>query len=101
MALVFPTVNRLRTALLYGRAGRLAAKNGGFWPGQGTPRSTYAAAVEQVVVAVGDGSRPRRGMKYARANRLEALRRKKRALHTYVQVMDMPPTLSHTLEEIL
>ena len=54
--------------LLHRRAGRLAAKNGGFRPGQGTPRSTYAAAVEQVVVAVGDGSRPRRGMKYARAS---------------------------------
>ena len=30
----FPTVNRFSMAPLYGRAGRLTAKNGGFWHGQ-------------------------------------------------------------------
>jgi hypothetical protein len=32
MPLVFSIVNRLRTALLYGRAGRLTAVFGDFWP---------------------------------------------------------------------
>jgi hypothetical protein len=31
-ALAFPVVNLFFVAFLYGRAGRLAAKNGGFWP---------------------------------------------------------------------
>jgi hypothetical protein len=31
---VFPTVNVLSRALLYGRDGRLTAENGGFRPGQ-------------------------------------------------------------------
>jgi hypothetical protein len=33
-ALAFPAVNLLSTTVLYGRAGRLTAKNGGFRPGQ-------------------------------------------------------------------
>ena len=37
--LAFPTVNRDRMARLYGRAGRLTAKNGEFWPGQYESRS--------------------------------------------------------------
>jgi hypothetical protein len=32
--LVFPTVNQFRVARLRGRAWRLTAQNGGFWPGQ-------------------------------------------------------------------
>ena len=37
MALAFSTVIRFCMARLYGRAGRLAAKTGGFWPGQEEP----------------------------------------------------------------
>ena len=36
--LAFPIVNRFSVAVLYRRAGRLTAKNGGFRPGQSAAR---------------------------------------------------------------
>jgi hypothetical protein len=45
--LAFPTVNRFCTALLYGRAGRLTAPNGGF-----RPRAVVLGAVLVVQLAV-------------------------------------------------
>jgi ATP-dependent RNA helicase DHX37/DHR1 len=42
----FPTVDRFSIALLYGRAGRLTAENGGFRPGQGV-RSLQTAWISK------------------------------------------------------
>jgi hypothetical protein len=43
-------------ALLYGRAGRLTAQNGGFWRGQEESKATHAANKVTLVKAIGAAS---------------------------------------------